>query len=149
MRKHPGERSDVSLSVAEPLRHKGRLEVHMKAQALATYTARILMNENIFDPKIDDVLVNKIKDCAYSIYTKSWQANKVNAGTNRIQREMRYRLQEEAILLCDELHACIGIAKTLYHLKDKRMKFWSGQITEVRKLLQAWKESDVDRYGQP
>ena len=137
------------MSVAEPLRHKGRLEVHIKAQFLATYTAMILKNEKIFDPNIDKALIDRIRNCAYDIYIKSWQANKIRAETNSVNRIMRYNLQEEAILLCDELHACVGIAKTVYHLRQRRMKYWSGLITEVRKLLQAWKESDVTRYGQP
>lgn len=137
------------MSVAEPLRHKGRLEVHIKAQFLATYTAMILKNEKIFDPNIDKALIDRIRNCAYDIYIKSWQANKIRAETNSVNRIMRYNLQEEAILLCDELHACIGIAKTVYHLRQRRMKYWSGLIIEVRKLLQAWKESDVTRYGQP
>ena len=131
------------MSVAEPLRHKGRLEVHIKAQFLATYTAMILKNEKIFDPNIDKALIDRIRNCAYDIYIKSWQANKIRAETNSVNRIMRYNLQEEAILLCDELHACVGIAKTVYHLRQRRMKYWSGLITEVRKLLQAWKESDV------
>ena len=137
------------MSVAEPLRHKGRLEVHVKAQFLASYTAEILKNENIFDPSIDKTLIERMRNCAYNIYIKSWQANKIRAETNDVNRIMRYNLQEEAILICDELHACIGIAKKIYHLRSKRMKYWSGLILEVRKLLQAWKESDVSRYGQP
>lgn len=137
------------MSVAEPLRHKGRLEVHIKAQFLAAYTSKILMNENIFDPKVDRALIERIRECAYDIYIKSWQANKIRAETNEVNRAMRYKLQEEAILLCDEIHACIGIAKSMFHLRQRRMKYWSGLITEVRKLLQAWKESDADRYGQP
>lgn len=137
------------MSVAEPLRHKGRLEVHIKAQFLASYTAQILKNEKIFDPNIDKTLIERMRNCAVDIYVKAWQANKIRAETNAINRAMRYQLQEEAILLCDELHACIGIAKTVYHLRQRRMKYWSGLITEVRKLLQAWKESDVTRYGQP
>ena len=137
------------LSVAEPLRYKGRLEVHVKAQELATYTAVILKNEKIFDPNVDKILIDRMRTCAIDIYVKSWQANKIRAETNQINRNMRYKLQEEAILTCDELHACIGIAKKLYHLHSKRMKYWSGLITEVRQLLQAWKESDVSRYGQP
>ena len=137
------------MSVAEPLRHKGRLEVHVKAQFLASYTAEILKNQNVFSPDIDPSLLNRIRNCAIDIYVKSWQANKIHADTNKINREMRYRLQEEAILLCDELHACIGIAKKVYHLRRRRMKYWSGQIQDVRALLQAWKESDVSRYGQP
>lgn len=137
------------MSVAEPLRHKGRLEVHIKAQFLAVYTSKILANENIFDPNVDRALIERIRECAYDIYIKSWQANKIRAETNEVNRAMRYKLQEEAILLCDEIHACIGIAKSVYHLRQRRMKYWSSLITEVRKLIQAWKESDADRYGQP
>ena len=139
----------MPLSVAEPLRHKGRLEIHVKAQFLAAYTAQILKNDKIFDPDIDKMLIDRMRRCAIDIYVKSWQANRIRAETNSVNREMRYRLQEEAILTCDELHACIGIAKKLYHLRSKRMKYWSGLITEVRQLIQAWKESDVSRYGQP
>ena len=137
------------MSVAEPLRHKGRLEVHVKAQALAAYTALILKNPKVFDPGVDDELIKRIKGCAYDIYAKAWSANKIRAETNGINRITRYNLQEEAIMLCDEMHAYIGIAKAVFHLRKKRMKYWSGMITDVRNLLQAWKESDVKRYGQP
>ncbi len=137
------------MSVAEPLRHKGRLEVHIKAQFLAVYTSKILTNENIFDPNVDRASIERIRKCAHDIYIKSWQANKIRAETNEINRAMRYKLQEEAILLCDEIHACIGIAKSVFHIRQRRMKYWSSLITEVRKLIQAWKESDADRYGQP
>ena len=137
------------MSVAEPLRHKGRLEVHVKAQFLASYTAQILKNTKVFDPEVDPDLIERIRKCAVDIYVKSWQANKINAETNLINRRMRDQLQEESILLCDEMHVCIGIAKKDFHLRRRRMKYWSGQITDIRNLLQAWKESDVKRYGQP
>lgn len=139
----------MGLSVVEPERHKGRLEVHVKAQALAAYTALILKNPKVFDPEVDIELINRIRNCAYDIYAKSWSANKIRADTNHINREMRYRTQEEAIRLCDEMHAYIGIAKAVFHLRKKRMKYWSRMIMDVRALLQAWKESDVSRYGQP
>ena len=137
------------MSVPEGKRHKGRLEVHVKAQTLASYTAKILANEKIFDPKIDGEIVRRIKDCAFDIYAKAWAANRIRADTNGVNREMRYRAQEEAILRCDEMLAYIGIAKQVFHLRSRRMKYWSGQIVEVQKLLQAWKESDISRYGQP
>ena len=137
------------MSVAEPLRHKGRMEVHVRAQFLSAYTAKILKNKNIFDPDVDKNLIDRIRNCAYDIYIRSWQANKIRAETNSINRITRYNLQEEAILLCDELYALIGIAKSVYHLRAKRMKYWSGLILNVRTLLQRWKESDVKHYGQP
>ena len=137
------------MSVPEPIRHKGRLEVHVKAQFLAYYTSKILGNKNAFDPEIDERLIARMKTCSEDIYIRAWQANKIRAETNRIDRITRYNLQGEAILLCDELHACIGIAKPVFHLRTRKVKYWSGLITEVRKLLQSWKESDVKRYGQP
>ena len=137
------------MRVPEPIRHKGRLEVHVKAQFLAYYTSKILGNKNVFDPEIDERLIDRMKTCSEDIYIRAWQANKIRAETNRIDRITRYNLQGEAILLCDELHACIGIAKPVFHLRTRKVKYWSGLITEVRKLLQSWKESDVKRYGQP
>lgn len=137
------------MSVVEPERHKGRLEVHVKAQALAAYTVLIVKNPKVFDPEVDEDLIKRIKSYSMDIYEKAWAANKINAETNQINRAMRYQLQEEALLCCDCLHADIGIAKSVFHLRKRRMKFWSGLITEVRALLQAWKESDVKRYGQP
>lgn len=137
------------MSVPEPIRHKGRLEVHVKAQALAAHTALILKNPKVFDPEVDAELINRIRNCSYDIYAKSWAANKINAETNEINRAMRYQLQEEALLLCDQMHAYIGIAKAVFHLRKRKMNYWSRMIMEVRALLQAWKESDVKRYGQP
>lgn len=137
------------MSVVEPERHKGRLEVHVKAQDLAAYTALIIKNPKVFDPEVDEDLIKRIKSYSMDIYEKAWAANKINAETNQINRAMRYQLQEEALLCCDCLHADIGIAKSVFHLRKRRMKYWSGLITEVRALLQAWKESDVKRYGQP
>ena len=125
------------------------MEVHIRAQALASYTAKILSNEKIFDPKVDREIVSRIRNCAYDIYIKAWSANKIRAEANDINRRIRYELQKEAILLCDTMLACIGIAKQVFHLRSKRIKYWAEMITEVQKLLQAWKESDINRYGKP
>ena len=137
------------MSVPEPLRHKGRLEVHVKAQYLASYTVKILSNSKTFPPEVDKELTARIKNCALDIYAKAWGANKVRAETNPVNREMRYKLQQDAIILCDAMLAYIGIAKQVFHLRNQRMKYWGGLIVEVQALLQAWKESDIKRYGQP
>ena len=82
------------MSVPEPLRHKGRMEVHVKAQALAAYTTKILSNENVFDPKMDAELINRIRNCGYDIYAKAWAANKIRAETNMVNWITRYNLEE-------------------------------------------------------
>lgn len=137
------------MSVPEPLRHKGRLEVHVKAQTLAVHTLTVLGNEKIFDPSVDVELIRRIKSCALDIDAKLWSANKIRADTNHVNRELRYRLQEEAILLCSEMLAYIGTAKRVWHVRSRKIKYWGSLITEVQALAQAWKESDVARYGQP
>lgn len=137
------------MSVPEPLRHKGRLEIHVKAQYLASYTIKILANDKTFPTEVDVELMKRIKDCAISIYAKTWSANKINATTNKVNREIRYRLQREAWMLCNELLAYIGIAKQVFHLREKRMKYWSGLIISTQALIQSWIDSDVKRYGQP
>ena len=137
------------MSVPEPLRHKGRLEVHVKAQYLASYTIKILANNKTFPAEVDGELVKRIKDSAISIYAKTWSANKINATTNKVNREMRYRLQREAWMLCNEMLAYIGIAKQVFHLREKRMMYWSWLITSTQALIQSWIDSDVERYGQP
>lgn len=137
------------MSVPEGKRHKGRMEVHIKARELAVYTVKILANEKVFNPTIDREIINRIRNCAYDIDAKSWTANKIRADTNQINRTMRYKLQQKSILLCDEMLSYIGIAKQVFHLKSRRVKYWSSLIVEVQRLLQAWKESDVNRYGQP
>lgn len=81
------------MSVPEPERHSGRLEVHVKAHTLAAYTAEILANRKIFNTAVDVEIINRIRCCAYDIYAKSWAANKIRAETNNMNRAKRYELQ--------------------------------------------------------
>lgn len=137
------------MSVPEGLRHKGKLEVHVKAERLASYTLKILSNPKRFNPEIDEELIKRIKNCALDIYTKAWAANGFNAETSQEDRRIRYRLQLEALAGCTDMLAYIGVAKSVFHIREKRMKYWRKSIKEVKKLLQNWKESDVKRYGKP
>ena len=125
------------------------MEVFRKAQEMASHTALILANDRIFNPKVDPKIIELIKESAYGINAKAWAANKIRAETNTFNRAIRYSLQEEAITMCDELLAYIGIAKKLFHVRSRKVKYWAKLVVDTRNLLQAWKESDVRRYGQP
>ena len=137
------------MSVPEPLRHKGRMEVHVKGQYLASYTIKRLANHNVFPPEVDTGLVARIKNCAILMYTKLWSANKINAETNAVNREMRYTMQRAAWVLCNDMLAYIGIAKQVFHLRNKRIQYWGRLVSEEQNLIQKWIESDVARYGKP
>lgn len=98
---------------------------------------------------MDEELVRRIKSCAIDICVKAWSANKLNASTNIVNRNLRYKLQREAWMLCNDMATYIGIAKHVFHLREKRILYWNSLITSEQALLQAWIESDVERYGQP
>lgn len=134
------------MSVPAPLRRQGHLEVHTKALELAKHTAKILSNESIFDPNIDSEIISRIRNCAYDIYAKSWSANCIRA-TTKSAFELRHQLQVESILHCDQMFAYINIAKQVFHLRTRKIQYWSGLITDVKKLLQAWKDGDMRRNG--
>ena len=121
------------MSVPEGRRYKGRMEVFVKAQFLASHTAKILKNPKVFDPTIDEELIRRIRGCAYDIYAKAWSANQIRAGGSPMNRAWRYGLQEEAILSCSEMLAYIGIAKQVFHLRSRKVIYWAGLIQEVQR----------------
>ena len=48
------------------------MEVHVKAQFLASYTAKILSNEKVFNPKVDSEIIGRIKNCARESLIRSF-----------------------------------------------------------------------------
>lgn len=62
----------------------------------------------------------------------------------RARRELQLRAARE----CNRLLALIGIAKSSFHLKNKRVKFWTGKVLKVRGMIRSWNESDSKRYSQ-
>jgi hypothetical protein len=56
-------------------------------------------------------------------------------------------LQEEAIECCRQLMIEINLAKTLFHLRARRVKYWYEWAKRIKTKLTAWNESDIKRYG--
>lgn len=62
--------------------------------------------------------------------------------------KMRKALQERAARNCNNLLALIQLAKTIFHLKSKRVKYWSEKTIDVRGYLRSWRDADSKRYGK-
>ena len=137
------------MSVPEGKRTESQMSVFVKAHELAVHTAVVLANKKIFNPEIDETLINRIRGCGYDILAKALTANRIRADTNSINWQMRYRLQQETISLCDEMYAYINIAKKIYHVRNKKIVYWLKILSDTRALLQRWKENDIRRYGRP
>lgn len=139
------EQTDVA--VPETERGKGKFDVLIKANDLAVYTIRICKNEKVFLPEYQTALTNEIISTAKQIYIKCWTANNIRVGEEPENWKARKQLQEEAARECNNLLALIQIAKPLFHLASKRVKYWGSKTIEVRNLIRDWKAGDSKRYG--
>lgn len=135
------------MSVPEGERGENKFNPLIKSMELAMYTIQICNNKNIFLPEYQSALTDDIIRTAKDIYIDAWTANNIRVINADNWKERRC-LQERAKRNCNNLLALIQLAKGLYHLKDKRVKYWGRKTLEVRKLLQAWKESDGRRYSK-
>ena len=133
------------MSVPEPQRGKGKLEVCTKARDLADYTLQITSNEKIFLPQFQRSLTDSINGTAINIHVLVWSANNIYVNSAEDWHE-RKQLQEQAITQCTLLLSLIDLAHKVFHLRLKRVKYWGEKVQNVKTLIRAWKESDGKRY---
>ena len=82
-------------------------------------------------------------------WINTWTANNIRVTEER-KKELwswRSKLQYQAILDCNNLLAYIGLARRVFHLREKRVEYWSGKAIEARNYIKKWRESDKQRYG--
>lgn len=115
-----------------------------KARELATYTIQICSNTNVFNPKYA-FITQKIINVAMSIYENSWTANNIIVN-NADDWLIRRKFQKTSIAKCNALLAYIDLAKKLYHLRSKRVKYWAELTLQTRSYLREWNEKDQERY---
>lgn len=117
-----------------------------KARVLAAHTIRITANPKIFQPEYDRMTA-KIVATAVGIYECAWTANNVLVK-QKSDWDLRRKYQIEACARCNALLALIDLAKSVYKLRDKKVKFWAKLTIETRNLLRSWHNSDQERYGK-
>lgn len=145
------------MSVPAGERKENRLEVFNLARDLAVYTIQITKNEKIFLPEYKGAVTDDLIDTAKNIYIDAWEANNVLVNMtpkNEVERMKamydwmdRRKLQQKAARECNRLLSLIGIAKSTFHLKGKRVKYWTGKVLIVRGKIRSWTESDNKRYS--
>lgn len=123
-----------------------QLNACWKARGVALHTIKICTNKNIFLPEYQSALTNDLIQTAKNIYKNVWKANNIRV-TQSVHWKYGSRLQMEAILDCNDLLASIGLARALFHLKGKKVEYWSQMVIEARVLIAKWHESDKKRYS--
>lgn len=125
-------------------RGEGKFDTLTKALQLASYTTDITDNKKIFTPEHEKT-TEKIVNLAWNIYHRARIANDIRVENADDLMERR-RLQNQAIAECDQLLTAIQIAKRVFHLRLKRVKYWGERVEEVKSYLRKWRESDADRF---
>ena len=138
------------MSVPAGMRGEPKLAVFTKANALAKYTMKITSNPNNFDPTYS-MLIRRINDAAIGIAQDAWSANNIvvkkSGVIDPVNARKRFALQERAARHCNDLLFLINLSQSVFHLRSKRVKYWTEQAVDVRNLIRRWRDSDRRRYG--
>ena len=125
-------------------RGEGKFDTLTKALQLASYTTDITNNKKVFTPDHEKT-TERIVDLAWSIYHRARIANDIRVENTNDLMERR-KLQNHAIAECDQLLTAIQIAKRVFHLRLKKVKYWGEKVEEVKNYLRKWRESDADCF---
>ena len=137
------------MSVPVNQRSHGKLEAYTKAFDLVVYTLRITKNKKIFSVEYQEELTDRIISSALDVYLAVGCANDIQVRTKNDEENYKERLalQRKALNKCGELNKLILLAKPIFHLTSKRVKYWAGLTQETRNLLKAWSDSDKKRFS--
>nr|DAJ90897.1 MAG TPA: Avd-like-generating retroelement protein [Caudoviricetes sp.] len=125
-------------------RGEGKFDTLTKALRLASYTTDITDNKKVFTPDHEKT-TERIVSLAWSIYHRARIANDIRVENADDLMERR-KLQNQAIAECDQLLTAIQIAKRVFHLRLKRVKYWGEMVEELKNHLRKWRESDADCF---
>lgn len=134
------------MSVPQYERGEGKFTVLIEANNLVCYTLQICSNEKNFDPKFQRVLMDDIIVTTKSIFLEAYLANEIKVESNHdgAQRLSKIKSAEYA---CDRLFALLQIAKRIYHIDSRRIKYWGAKTKIVKDLLHKWYLSERKRYS--
>ena len=132
------------MSVPVPKRGEGQLDVNTKALTMTVHTYRNLKNEKYF-PKEQEVFINEMRKCALDIKRLCWIANNIKVDNIQSRYKRRIDLQDQAAEKCNDMIMLIETAKKLFHLSWKKTAYWIKQYAELRTIIRAWHDKDVNR----
>lgn len=125
-----------------------QLDAGVKAKELALHTIKICCNKNIFLTEYQSALTDDIIRTAKDVFINVKAANNIRVSESNPETwKERDRLQKLALRECGDLISYISIAKTLFHLRGKKTKYWIKITMESMEKIKKWHEADVKRYG--
>ena len=117
------------------------LQVIIKAKDLAEHTFRVTSNCKVFPKKYRFTLVDKMQCKSLGIHDKLLEANR----TLLSDKYRRQELQTDAITYCEELQFYIELSLRLEIIPPNRAEYWSGLVSDVKRMSIAWRKRDKER----
>ena len=133
------------MSVPVGKRGENKLAAAMAANELAIHTIKICCNTNVFKLKYQTALTNDIVSTAKDIAKLTMRANNVLVKSTQLA-QLRLRYQYEAATKCNDMLTLIHLAKPVYHLPGRRVKYWTELIIKTRQLIRAWHDANAQEY---
>lgn len=135
------------MSVQKDKRREGKLALAVLARNHAKYVIQITANDKVFKSQYKYSVTDGLVRLAKAIYRCIWTANNIRVNSKEDYDERR-EYQKKAALFCSSLLAEMEIAQSVFHLSGKRMRYWTGMVTEIKNKTQAWIQSDAKRYEE-
>ena len=135
------------MTVPVSRRGENKLAAAMAAHELAVYTIKICCNPKVFTLEYQTALTNDIVDTAKNIAKLTMRANNVLVKSTQLA-QLRLRYQHEAANCCNDLLVLIQLAKPVFHLAGKRVKYWGGLVLRARELIRAWQDANAKDYKE-
>ena len=111
------------------------------------HTTAVISNEKLFDPKFRR-LTDEIDFYAKQIYHNCRVANEELDNRNEDEARMRIELQREAMEACKWLKTDIMLAQRKFHLRAKKVTYWTGLVDKARDSISNWNAAEKRSYKQ-
>lgn len=135
------------MAVVKSKRSEGKLTVLTKTSELMEYTIRITGNEKSFPKRYRWSVTQSIVREAVAINAYAHQANGIFVKTNA-EYELRRELQTRALAMTYSLLSEIDIAFRVFGIESDRVKFWTGLICDVQRLIRNWQRAEEARHAE-
>lgn len=135
------------MAVPTSKRGASKFQVLLDARTLTTHTLRITANKKVFTEEFNDSIINDINETAKNIFISASVANSIRV-TDNASCVQRLELQQSAILESVRLVLLIQLARSLFHLPARRVRYWGGIAINARDALRTWHSGDKKRYKE-
>lgn len=106
------------------------------------HTNRLFENDRVFVPGKADRLIEIIRNAAYQVYFKCYQANDLSLKIPE-ERQKRLKLQKEAIATCENvLFPAIDLCKHQFHIRTQSAIYWGNSTVELTCRIKSWIKAD-------